>query len=140
MVMKIFNKSWVWGTVGGLVVAGLIAVMSLTGLAEKAGLEGVINFLSALPVFLVMKLWPEAPEFLTVIILFLYWTGLGALAGWAIGKGRTWKIGLAIGLLVLAFAHFWAKSNIELQLEGAARAFELFIRDIERSLQEGAKK
>lgn len=138
--MKIFNKSWVWGAVGGLVVAGLIAVISLTGLAEKAGLEGVNNFLSALPVFLVMKLWPEAPEFLTVIILFLYWAGLGALAGWAIGKGRTWKIGLAIGLLVLAFAHLQAKSNIELQLEGAARAFEFFIRDVERSLQEGVKK
>ncbi len=138
--MGIFGKSWVWGAIGGFIVAGLIAVTSLSGIEGNTYLEGARNFLSALPLFVVMKLWPGAPEFLLALTLFVYWIGLGALVAWGVTKGRAGKLGVTVGLLLLAFAHFEAKLNIEHQLEGAGKAFGLFIREINRSLQGGAGK
>lgn len=135
--MKTLDKSCVWGAIGGFIVAGLIALASLTGIEGNVYLEGVRNFLSALPLFVVMKLWPGAPEVLLALTLFVYWIGLGALIAWGAGKGRTGKIAVTVGILVLAFAHFEAKLNIEHQLEGAGKAFELFIREIDRSLRGG---
>lgn len=137
MVMNILGKPWVWGAIGGFIVAGLIAVVSLSGLDGNTYLEGVRNYLSALPVFVVMKLWRDAPDVVPAAVLFVYWAGLGALAVWGIGRGKAGVIGVGIGILILAFAHFEAKLNIEHQLEGAAKAFGAFVQELERSLQGG---
>ncbi|MHC4196383.1 MAG: hypothetical protein ACYSRP_00540 [Planctomycetota bacterium] len=132
-----FARPWMWGAVGGFVLAALIVVTSLTGLAEGNVLEGVRNFLSALPVLLVMRLWPAAPDFFAAAVLFVYWVGLGALVGRGIVRGKAGLIGVAIGIVVLALAHFQAKLNMELQLEGAAKAFGSFVQELERSLRGG---
>jgi hypothetical protein len=117
-------KPWITGATIGFIVALLIFLAAILGLVEKAGLDGVVQFLGSVPVFLVTRVWSGAPEAVFTAVFLMYWAIVGAVMAWIGSKGIIGKIFLVVFILVLLFAHYKAHGVIVKEIEDAIDAIK----------------
>lgn len=132
-ILKILQILWVRGGLIGLALAVLVACASFFGLSGKIGLQWMTNFFSSLPIFATTIIWHDGPDIFGAIIFFTYWISVGSLAGWGFGKGKIGKLLVGLSIILLLSGHLKAKMILERELEGAAKAFQLFILEIWKS-------
>ena len=130
------KRSWFAGGIAGLILSGIVLGAAWTGLGEKAGLETGVQYVSSLPLFITMKVWPKAPEIFIGAIFLFYWIVLGSLAGFVLKKGTSWKIAALFVVIILSVLHLKTKAILENELASSARAFGNFFLESE-SLRQG---
>lgn len=126
-----FNKSWLAGGATGFIFAALISIIAYTKLGDSSSLETAVQYASSVPVFIMMKVWPKAPDLFITATFFLYWSALGSLIGCAFQKATLWKAITLLGILPLIVIHIYAKIILEDQLGSAARAFGNFLLELD---------
>ena len=125
------KRSWFAGGIAGLILSGIVLGAAWTGLGEKAGLETGVQYVSSLPLFITMKVWPKAPEIFIGAIFLFYWIVLGSLAGFVLKKGTSWKIATLFVVIILGVLHLKTKAVLENELASSARAFGNFFLELE---------
>lgn len=119
------------GPIAGLIFSSLVLVAAWSGLSERTGIETGIQYVSSLPLFVTMKVWPKAPDIFIGAIFLFYWIVLASLAGFVLKKGTSWKIAALFVILALIFFHLKTKAILENELASAARAFGNFFLELE---------
>src|SRR3989338_7898103 len=125
------RKSWLVGGMAGLILSGIVLGAAWTGMEEKAGVETGVQYLSSLPLFITMKVWPKAPDVFIGAIFLFYWIVLGSLPGFVLKKGTSWKIAALFVVIVLSIFHLKTKAVLENELASSARAFGNFFLELE---------
>ena len=125
------KRSWFAGGIAGLILSGIVLGAAWTGLGEKAGIETGVQYVSSLPLFLTMEIWPKAPEIFIGAIFLFYWIVLGSLAGFILKKGTSWKIAALFVVIALVLFHLKTKAVLENELASSARAFGNFFLELE---------
>ena len=125
------KRSWFAGGIAGLILSGIVLGAAWTGLGEKAGLETGVQYVSSLPLFITMKVWPKAPEIFIGAIFLFYWIVLWSLAGFVLKKGTSWKIAALFAAAILIVLHLKTKAVLENELASSARAFGNFFLELE---------
>src|SRR3989338_9111486 len=125
------RKSWLVGGMAGLILSGIVLGAAWTALEEKAGVETGVQYVSSLPLFVTMKVWPKAPEIFIAAIFLFYWVVLGSLAGFVLKKGISWKIAALFVVIILSVLHLKTKAVLENELASSARAFGNFFLELE---------
>ncbi len=125
------KRGWLIGGILGFVFASLVFWVASTGFGERAGVETGVQYVSSLPLFVIMKAWPKAPEIFIGAIFLFYWIVLGSLAGFVLKKGTSWKIAALFVVIVLIFLHLKTKALLENELASSARAFGNFFLELE---------
>ena len=125
------RKSGVVGGIAGLILSGIVLGAAWTSLGEKAGIETGVQYVSSLPLFVVMKTWPKASDIFIGVIFLFYWIVLGSLAGFILEKGPLCKIVALAVIIVLIFLHLKTKAILENELASSARAFGNFFLELE---------
>ena len=124
------RKNCLVGGIAGLIFAGIVLAAAWSGLGEKAGIETGVQYVSSLPLFLTMEIWPKAPEIFIGAIFLFYWIVLGSLAGFILKKGTSWKIAALFVVIALILFHLKTKAVLENELASAARAFGNFFLEL----------
>jgi hypothetical protein len=117
-------KPWITGASIGFIIALLIFLAAILGLVEKTGLDGVVRFLGAVPVFLVTRVWDSAPEAIFTAVFLVYWAMVGAIIAWSVSKGIGGKVFAVIFVLILLYGHYKAHGVIVEEIEGAINAIK----------------
>lgn len=122
------KNPWVRGAAGGLAVSAVVALLSITDVAEGTPLQRALQIFGTLPVYAAMKFLPDWPECVPIIVYFLYWVLLGALVGWGLSRGRAGKLIVFLGLVLLGVGHYLADAAMQKEIEGAVRALVEWLR------------
>lgn len=125
------KRPWLAGGIAGLILSGIILGIALSGLGEKVGVETGVQYVSSLPLFVMMKVWSKAPEIFIAVIFLFYWVVLGSLAGFVLKKGRSWKIAALFVVIIISVLHLKTKAVLENELASSARAFGNFFLELE---------
>ena len=97
--MSIYRSSTIrTGLFVGFVFAVVVVCVALLNHGQLAVLQWATNFCAALPVYLARK--AAAPELLSYVIFFVYWSSLGGAFGWLM-RGPL-RFGKSIGVLLAA--------------------------------------
>ena len=105
------------GAVIGLLLAVITILAAITELHTLLGLERVVYYFAAMPLF-AFDVVSEAPALLQWVILVLWWISIGGAVGWAVAKAEG-GLYVASVLIVLAIAgHLQTLSDIERDLSG----------------------
>lgn len=105
------------GATVGLILAVVTILAAITELHTMLGMERVVYYFAAMPLF-AFDVVNEAPPLLQWGILVLWWISIGGAVGWAVAKAEG-GLYVASVLIVLAVAgHLQTLSDIERELSG----------------------